>query len=708
MRNYIPWFLCFSSVILSNSDAVAGINVGAAVIDVTPEKYPVLVNGGMLNNSANGASSKLSARAIVVADGREAIALVVVDSCMLPRDLLDEVKQLAERKTKIRSNCMMISATHTHTAPAAMGCLGTDADKEYAPLLRRKIVDAIVAAQANLRPAKVGWSVKNASAYNALRRWIIRPDRLGTDPFGNLTVRANMHAANNLDNVTGESGPKDPDLCLISFQSIEGKPIALLANYSMHYFSGVKALNADYFGLFCEGMKERLGKSVDTKDPSFVAMMSHGCSGDIWRRDYTQPDAWDPKLSIEKYTNDILNIAAEAYKEIEYKTDVTISMAEKRMKINYRIPDKQRLLWAEHIVAAMGDRKPKNTEEVYAREQVILNKLKSAEIVVQAIRLGDIAIATTPNETFALTGLKVKLQSPLPQTMVIELANGGDGYIPPPEQHQLGGYTTWAARSAGLEVNAEPRITEAALELLEKVARKPRRLYRQSRGDAASRIIKAKPSAYWRLDEWAGTQAYDASGNKHSALYEPGIVFFLEGPHSEQFNLNGETNRSVHFAGGRLAARLPELGDRYSVSMWIWNGMPNKGRETTGWMFSRGRDHVLGSNSDHLGIGGTATHPGKLIFLHGDDTDGAKPVVGRTVIKRWTWSHVLFVRNREQVQIYLNGNPRAEIEIKAPVAYPPDFDQLYFGGRSDRSYSWEGRLDEIAVFNRAISLKELE
>ena len=63
----------------------------------------------------------------------------------------------------------------------------------------------------------------------------------------------------------------------------------MLANFSMHYFSGVKPLNADYFGLFCEGLQARLGKPAGEKHPPFVAMMSHGCSGDIWRRDYTKP-----------------------------------------------------------------------------------------------------------------------------------------------------------------------------------------------------------------------------------------------------------------------------------------------------------------------------------------------------------------------------------------------------------------------------------
>ena len=119
------------------------------------------------------------------------------------------------------------------------------------------------------------------------------------------------------------------------------------------------------------------------------------------------------------------------------------------MQLDYRVPDAQRLEWAKRIVEGYGDRLPETQLEVYAREQLILHERQYTEIVVQAIRIGDIGITTTPNETYALTGLKFKLQSPLTKTMVIELANGGDGYIPPPEQHHLGGYNTWPARSSG-------------------------------------------------------------------------------------------------------------------------------------------------------------------------------------------------------------------------------------------------------------------
>ena len=699
-------FFCISFFLVST--ACSGqFRAGASVVDVTPLRFPVFVNGGMVSRTATEAVTRIRARAIVLDDGCERLGIVVVDSCMMSRELLDSAKKLAAQRTKIKPNRILISATHTHTAPASMGCLGTDANPNYVAYLRTRIGDALVQAEANLEPGRVGWAVANAEKFTALRRWIRRPDRIALDPFGNPTVRANMHAGRNWDDVIGESGPEDPDLSLISFQSKNGRPIAVLANFSMHYFSGQKPLSADYFGLFSQGLAERISKG--STSPAFVGIMSHGCSGDIWRRDYTQPPASQlSHKSIENYTNDLLNIAMKAYLSISYRTDVDLAMAEARLKLNYRVPDKQRLEWASRIVKKMGDRLPKTRPEIYAREQLILHERQATEIVVQALRIGDIAIATTPTETYALTGLKLKLQSPLRKTFVIELANGGDGYIPPPEQHFLGGYNTWPARTAGLEVQAEPKIVETALQLLEKVTTKPRRMFRQSRGPAVDAILKAKPIAYWRLDEFAGPHAIDSSGHRRDAVYEPGVVFFLKGPRSEAFCTKGETNRATHFAGGRLRSRIAKLGDRYSVSLWFWNGMPNNACKTTGWFFSRGRDHGLGPHGDHLGLGGTETDPGKLIFLHGNGSHGTKPFVGRTVTKRWSWNHVLFVRNGEMVRAYLNGNSQPEIETKASVGSSVSFDELFFGGRSDNRSNWEGRLDEIAVFDHAFSTKEIK
>ena len=184
--------LCF--LFGSQPSARAELLAGAAVVDVTPEKLPVLVNGGMLSRSIGEVKTRVHARALAVSDGQAKLAIVVVDSCMMPRPLLDEAKALASKRTGIPADHITISATHTHSAPSCMGALGTKADPEYPSVLKLKLADAIAGANAKLQPARIGFGKGDASEFTALRRWIRRPDRIEDDPFGNATVRATMHA----------------------------------------------------------------------------------------------------------------------------------------------------------------------------------------------------------------------------------------------------------------------------------------------------------------------------------------------------------------------------------------------------------------------------------------------------------------------------------------------------------------------------------
>ncbi|MCA9137326.1 MAG: hypothetical protein KDB00_11225 [Planctomycetales bacterium] len=680
-----------------NSLHVGSLHVGAAVVDVTPDQLPVLVNGGFLARSADQVKTRVNARAIVLREGDQQIGLVVVDSCMIPQLLLDEVKQRASQRTKLRPDRIMISATHTHTAPSAFAALGTPADPNYVPLLRERIVESLVAAEANLQPARYGWGTADAAEFTALRRWILRPDRVREDPFGNATVRATMHAATKLDDVTGQSGPEDPELSMIAFESLDGKPIAVLANFSMHYF-GDQPISADYFGLFCDGLQKHLSGDESEAESSgrrVVGILSHGCSGDIWRRDYV---TWTGKDSttIQSYTQGLLEIAEKAYESIEFTRDGGIAMAETRLPMRYRVPDHQRLQWAQGILDSLEGELPKTQTQVYAMEQVLLHEMQSTNVVVQGIRIGDIAIATTPNETYALTGLKIKARSPLAKTMVIELANGADGYIPPPEQHHLGGYNTWAARSAGLEVQAEPKIAAAAVAMLEQVTGTPRRNPVQSTGDASKAISDRHPVAYWRMDEMEGPTAIDSSQHQRNGSYEPGVVFYLEGPQSDGFTRDGDVNRCAHFAGGRMHARLKSLGDSYTVAMSFWNGMPTDARETTGWMFSRDHADFVTGGGDHLGIGGTATTEGRVVFQYG----GQQPLVGKTEIERWSWNRVTMIRDGKRLRVYLNDNSVPEID--AEVGTSGLAENFFIGGRSDSDSNFEGRIDEVAVFDKAV------
>lgn len=705
----IRWLLIgLMAFCVTKGSALGEFRAGAAIVDVTPTEFPVYVNGGMLSRMSSEVKSRVYARAIAFDDGKNRMAIVVVDSCMVPRHLLDEAKKLAAKSTNISAENMLIASTHTHSAPSSFGALGTPSDKKYEAFLVPRLAESIEKAVKNLEPARVGSAVIDAGEYTALRRWVRRPDKMINDPFGNQTVRANMHPGPQSPDATGPSGPEDPDLSIVSVQSKDGRPIALLANFANHYVGG-PTIGSDYFGMFAERIEALVGGAVDeTHKPPFVGIMSQGTSGDVWLYDYFKPGP-RKRPDITEYTDGMVGLAVQAHKTIKYKSDVTVAMAQAELPLKYRIPDKQRLEWAKGIVEAMGDRLPKNTTEVYANEAILLHEMQSTKIIVQAARIGDIGFTAMPNEVYALTGLKLKALSPLKTTINIELANGADGYIPPPEQHELGGYNTWAARSAGLEVQAEPKIVEAIAQLLEKVSDKPRNTIDPTRGSAAKAVLASKPRAYWRLDEWERPHARDQVGS-HEGVYESGVTFYLEGPRTDQFNAKGEQNRCAHFAGGRMRANVNKLGDAYTFSMWFWNGHVVDARPVTGYLFSRGREHANGAAGDHIGITGTANKDaiGRLFFYAGDREGDQKNemLIGKTKIERWVWHHLVFARDGKKVRIYLDG--KLEVEGNAAMTTPESVGQVFIGGRNDGFANFEGRLDEAAIFDRVLTPKEIQ
>ena len=130
--------------------------------------------------------------------------------------------------------------------------------------------------------------------------------------------------------------------------------------------------------------------------------------------------------------------ALAAYKKIKYDRTATLAMAQTDLPLKFRAPDAQMLEWARGIVAKT-EGLPKTQPEIYAREQIFLHERPEATLCLQAIRIGDIGLTGIPNEVYALTGLKQKAVSPLGTTITFDLANGSEGYIPPPEQHVLGG-----------------------------------------------------------------------------------------------------------------------------------------------------------------------------------------------------------------------------------------------------------------------------
>ena len=52
-------------------------------------------------------------------------------------------------------------------------------------------------------------------------------------------------------------------------------------------------------------------------------------------------------------------------------------------------------------------------------------------------------------------------------------------------------------------------------------------------------------------------------------------------------------------------------------------------------------------------------------------------------------------------------NGKIEINTTTTSSFPAPLGQLFLGGRSDNHSNWEGRLDEVAVFDRALNEHEV-
>lgn len=451
----------------------AGFRAGAAAANITPW-LGVSINGNMTDHKGASVHDQLHARAIVLDDGRTRLAIVVADSCMIYREIFDAAKNLIRERTGLPAENILMSATHTHSAPAAASVFQTDADPEYQRFLTLRLADAVQQAIVNLMPAQVGWGVGREPRHVFNRRWRLKPGVEIKDVWGNTNDLVKMNPRPGSPELLEPAGPVDPEVPVLAVRSLQGRPIALLANYSMHYVGGVpgQTYSADYFGAFCDRVQELLG--ADRQDPPFVAIMSNGTSGDCNCINFREePRSEPPFAKIRRVASDLAENALTTYRDIAWRDHVELKSAQKEIQLGVRKASPGELAQAKELLAKTA--KPGGSftgwgPEVYAREAVLLHAFPDqVPVLLQAFRIGDLGIAAIPCEVFAEIGLEIKQHSPFKPSFTIELANGYNGYLPTPAQHKLGGYETWRARSSYLEVEAAPRILETVSKLFEQL-----------------------------------------------------------------------------------------------------------------------------------------------------------------------------------------------------------------------------------------------
>ena len=465
-------FRLLLTLIIFTVQVQAQFRAGAAKIDITPKVWPVQLIGSFSERLADKAHDPLYARAIVCDDGNTRLAIVIVDNCLIGRNYIDQAKALAAKRTEIRTDRMLVAATHTHTAPPGKDRRTNRDDaahRAYFKQLVNGIAEAIIAAEKNLTPAEMAHGVALAPEEIFNRRWYMKEGGIAVNPFGDPNDTVRMNPPRNL--IERPAGPTDPEVHFISLRGTNGRPIALLANYSLHYVGGEQqaTISADYFGVFAGHIEQALGK-----DKNYVAIMSNGTSGDINNISFRVP-----RGRMERYQrmNEVAKLVSNrvlaTHKKVPYKKDISLAMEQTLLTLKNRQPTTRQIAYAKAVLSENPPDSLPRLAEAYAHRTLgLANGPREEEIVLQTLRIGEVGICSIPCEVLCEIGLILKAKSPLPQaTFTIELANGHNGYLPTPRQHQLSGYETWMG-TCTLEITASVKIQKALLEMLEKVTQK--------------------------------------------------------------------------------------------------------------------------------------------------------------------------------------------------------------------------------------------
>jgi len=460
------------SLLTLNSHLRAEFKAGAAAVDITPREFPLNMPGGFSTNMAMEAHDPLHARALVLSSGTTSVAMVVVDNLGAGPDILQEAKEAASAKTGIPTSRMLVSSTHTHSGPPLHGRDPGSPAAAYRKLFVDGLTQAIIDAQASLTSAGVGIATQTLPDEVFNRRWFLKPGKMPLNPFGQIDqVKMNPGTAPSV--LERPAGPTDPDITVLSVQDTKRKPLALFANYSLHYVGGIPPaqISADYFGEFARVMPSRLRAG-----PEFVTMMSNGASGDINNIPFgTVRPPREPFEQVRIVAQKAADAAWFALQKIEkHNTDIPLEMMEREITLKFRRPSVEEIANARAMLAIKDKDAIANLPllaQNYARNTLVAAERaeESLAVKLQAIRIGSLAVCGIPFETFVEIGLDLKKRSPFPQTMVIGLANGRHGYLPTPEQHQLGGYETWLGTNV-VQEDASVIITRNLLEMLQQLA----------------------------------------------------------------------------------------------------------------------------------------------------------------------------------------------------------------------------------------------
>jgi hypothetical protein len=427
--------------------ANAALRGGCAKIDITPPLGILLI--GSKGQPSDAIRDPLFAKAMVLTDGSETVALVSADLLYTPmEEITGPVRALVREKAGIPEKNIMVCATHTHSGPEVFtrskvpdeGRMPAEQiDRAYLQVLVRKMADAVVMAHRNMQDVKIGAATGALPEVLFNRRFIMNDGKAQMAFTVPEAVAATRRVQRGDDGRTKavftlppaqaprQFGPIDPTVLALRMEDAEGRALGSMIGFGCHpvciYPHLSTTISADY-----PAHATRVVEQIEGGTSLFLL----GLAGNTvpLRRNAGPCEQMGKALGGE---------ALKRLQTIAVTDDVTLQAATRELSLPLRPP-------------AASD-----SPDAPAKPDRITTE-------IQVLRLGETYLVGLPGEILVEVGLSIRDRAGLDHLFVVTLANDAVGYVCHRQAYQQGGYEP--VGGSDLAEGAGEILAEQALSLL--------------------------------------------------------------------------------------------------------------------------------------------------------------------------------------------------------------------------------------------------
>lgn len=431
---------------LAGEGTAAELLVGAATTSITPDR-PVALSGQMHTRVARKVDSPVTATALALEsrDGGKLLDQAILVSCDLvyiSREVSEATReQLRKRLPDFPAHKLVLSATHTHTAPVMQEGIyvipaGVMTPREYVAFLAERVAEAAAKAWKERQPGSVGWGLGHA---------VVAQNRRAVLADGQTV----MYGRTDSPTFRGLEGHEDDGVEVLFFWDRDKRLLATAVNVSCpsQEVEGLSSVNADFWHEVREMLRRKHGKGL-------CVLAWTGAAGDqsphlMYRKPAEERMRQLRGLTrLEEIARRIVRAWEEAYEGArqDIRSDVPLVHKVQMIELPRRKVTEKEHREAKEAAAGLVKSPQLQARMLWNRavveryEQQQRGPLPPYLMELHVLRLGDVAIATNDFELFTDYGVQMRARSRALQTFLVQLAGPGT-YLPTERAVRGGGYS---------------------------------------------------------------------------------------------------------------------------------------------------------------------------------------------------------------------------------------------------------------------------